>query len=167
MSKAGPLFYLWLYIYFYFAPRKVSGCIIVIIFKSYDSAFFNQVFDYWEIVGPCCKVQRGQTFSFTDIYICLFLNKQADRFKVAGAHSTVLFPTSIVEMYCPGLFVNFFINLEAADFCFLSISTFNLLADTNAISIPEKNAENNKDNNMTIKNPSIDSFVSWLTCWMN
>jgi len=50
-------------------------------------------------------------------------------------------PTSIVAIYWLGLEVKMDISPEDICPCFLSSSSLNLFAETNAISIPEKNAE--------------------------
>tara|TARA_B100000902_G_scaffold392908_1_gene446107 strand:+ start:89 stop:295 length:207 start_codon:yes stop_codon:yes gene_type:complete len=56
----------------------------------------------------------------------------------------MLFPTSIVAIKFDSSFEKIAINLEINEPEPLSNSNFNLLDETNAISIPEKKAENNK-----------------------
>jgi hypothetical protein len=55
--------------------------------------------------------------------------------------SEKLLPISIVAIYWPGLSVKSFIILDPNAPCFLSSSIRSLLEATNAISIPEKNAD--------------------------
>jgi hypothetical protein len=52
-----------------------------------------------------------------------------------------LLPISIVAIYWPGLSVKSLIILDPKTPCFLSSSIRSLLEATNAISIPEKNAD--------------------------
>lgn len=54
-----------------------------------------------------------------------------------------MFPISIVAIYCPGFLVKILIISDPKTPCFLSSSILSLFEETNAISIPEKNAENN------------------------
>ena len=56
----------------------------------------------------------------------------------------MLFPISIVAINFEGLAVILVNKSERKPPCFFSISMCILLDDTKAISIPEKNAENNK-----------------------
>jgi hypothetical protein len=55
--------------------------------------------------------------------------------------SEKLLPISMVAIYWPGLSVNSLIILDPNTPCFLSSSILSLLDATNAISIPEKNAD--------------------------
>ena len=54
----------------------------------------------------------------------------------------------MVAMYWPGFEVKMEISLDPKAPCFLSSSMRSLLDETNAISIPEKNAENTREINM-------------------
>ena len=82
--------------------------------------------------------------SFAGI-ICLITGSASFAKKIPYKTKAILFPTNIVEIYCPGLLINKLMVFEDAEFCFLSSSTLSLLADTKAISIPEKNAEKIKE----------------------
>lgn len=56
----------------------------------------------------------------------------------------MLFPTNIVEMNCWGLLKKI-VSMDALKFfCFFSKANLNLFDETNAISIPEKKAENSR-----------------------
>jgi hypothetical protein len=63
----------------------------------------------------------------------------------------MLLPTSIVTINWEGFFEKTEIIWDGKTPCFLSISSLNLFADRNAISIPEKNADKINEKNIIVR----------------
>ena len=80
-------------------------------------------------------------------------NTDIDILKITNA---ILFPTSIVAIKFDWFSEKIVIILEKNEIEFLSISSFNLFEEIKAISIPEKNADN--DNVIIIKLTNIGSI---------
>jgi hypothetical protein len=63
--------------------------------------------------------------------------------KIPYITRAMLFPTSMVAIYCPGFLVKNLRITELNSPCLISSSRRNLFEEIKAISMPEKNAENN------------------------